>query len=189
MTNQPAKIHETAIVETERIGTGTRVWAFVHILPGAVVGERCNIGDHCFIENRVQIGNEVVIKNSVSIWDGVTLEDRVFVGPDVVFTNYVRPRAKIFADPLLTLVKHGASIGANSTLLCGISVGEWAMIGAGSVVTRDVPAFGLVFGNPGKLKGWVCSCGETLSSWIGGKARCNCGLEYVREHESRISRL
>ena len=147
--------HDTAIVETRAVGRGTRIWAFAHVLPGAVIGEDCNICDHTFIENDVRIGNRVTIKCGVQLWDGVRLEDDVFVGPNATFTNDPAPRSKKrpahFAE---TQVKRGASIGANATILPGITIGESAMIGAGSVVTRDVPAFAIVVGNPGRIVGY-----------------------------------
>lgn len=147
--------HETALVESRMIGTGTRIWAMAHILPGAVIGDDCNICDHTFIENDVLIGNRVTIKCGVQLWDGVTIEDDVFIGPNATFTNDPFPRSK--RTPIAfsrTTVKRGASIGANATLLPGISIGESAMVGAGSVVTRDVPCFAIVTGNPARIVGY-----------------------------------
>jgi len=155
--------HPTALVETDNIGDGTRIWAFAHILKGAVIGAGCNIGDHCFVESGVVIGNDVVVKNGVALWQGITLQDRVFIGPNVAFTNDIFPRAKIYrAEYEHTWLGEGASIGANATLLCGITIGRYALIGAGSVVTRDVPAFALVYGNPARQHGWACMCGNPL---------------------------
>ena len=126
-------VHPKALVETNQVGAGTRIWAFVHVLKGAVIGKDCNIGDHCFVEGGVTIGNEVVIKNGVSIWEGVTIEDRVFVGPNVAFTNDRALRAKVFRDDYdKLLVKEGASIGANATLIAPLIIGRFAMIGAGA---------------------------------------------------------
>ena len=165
--------HSTALVETESIGNGTRIWAFVHVLNGAVIGAGCNIGDHCFVESGVVIGDDVVIKNGVALWQGITVQDRVFIGPNVAFTNDIFPRAKIYHDEYEhTLIGKGASIGANATLLCGITIGQYALIGAGSVVTRDVTSFALVYGNPARQHGWICVCGNPLPAVQDGVARC-----------------
>ena len=144
--------HPQALVETSQIGEGTRIWAFAHILPGAMIGEDCNICDHVFIENDVQVGSRVTIKCGVQLWDGIRLEDDVFVGPNATFTNDPWPRSKVY-PPIFpkTLVRRGASIGANATLLPGITIGERAMIGAGAVVTRDVPPRVLVVGVPARV--------------------------------------
>lgn len=150
--------HSHALVESNRIGKGTRIWAFVHVLPGAVIGEDCNICDHVFIENDVVVGDRVTIKCGVQLWDGVMLEDDVFVGPNATFTNDMFPRSKQYPDSFSrTLVQKGASIGANATLLAGITIGENAMIGAGAVVTKDVPPNAIVVGNPARVKGYVDS--------------------------------
>lgn len=147
--------HPTALVESRKIGTGTRIWAMAHVLPGAVVGEDCNICDHTFVENDVVIGNRVTIKCGVYIWDGITIEDDVFIGPNATFTNDPFPRSKNTpAEYSKTIVKRGASIGANATLLPGISIGERAMVGAGSVVTRTVPPLAIVAGNPARIVGY-----------------------------------
>ena len=162
--------HETAIVETKNIGNETRIWAFVHILDNISIGSNCNICDHCFIEQNVAIGNNVTIKSGIYIWEGVTIEDDVFLGPNVVFTNNVRPRSKQYIVPQKTLIKKGASIGANSTILAGVTIGKFAMTGIGSVVTRDVPDHALVYGNPAKIKSWVDEFGNKISEkdgeWI-----------------------
>jgi len=144
-------IHPSAICETSNVGIGTRIWAFVHILPGAVIGKNCNICDFVFIENQVVIGDNTTIKSGVQIWDGVTIEDNVFIGPNVTFTNDKYPSSKNEDYALLkTLIARGASIGANATILPGITVGEKAIVGAGSVVTRDVAAGTTVIGNPAR---------------------------------------
>lgn len=155
-------IHPNAIVESQHIGQGTRIWAFVHILEGAVIGNNCNICDHCYIEYKVKIGNEVTIKCGVYIWENTTLDDHVFIGPNVVFTNNPRPRSKQYIEHLPTHIKEGASIGANSTILAGVTIGKYAMTGMGSVITKDVPDYALVYGNPAKWKGWVDEKGEKL---------------------------
>jgi UDP-2-acetamido-3-amino-2,3-dideoxy-glucuronate N-acetyltransferase len=147
--------HATAIVETEAIGAGTRVWAFAHILSGAVVGADCNICDHTFLENDVRLGDRVTLKCGVQVWDGITMEDDVFVGPNATFSNDPFPRSRhrppAFAR---TLIKRGASIGANATVLPGLTIGEYAMVGAGAVVTRDVPPNAIVTGNPARIVGY-----------------------------------
>jgi acetyltransferase-like isoleucine patch superfamily enzyme len=156
-------IHPSAIVETSQIGKDTRIWAFVHILKGAIIGENCNICDHCFIENEVIIGNNVTIKSGIYIWNGVTLEDNVFLGPNVVLTNDLRPRSKVYHKEIAkTVIRKNASIGANSTVLCGVSIGEYAMAGIGSVITKDIPAYALVYGNPARQHGWVDESGDKL---------------------------
>jgi len=173
-------VHEKALVETEEIGAGTRIWAFAHVMDGAKIGPDCNICDHVFVETGAVIGRGVTVKNNVLVWDGVTVEDDVFLGPNVVFTNDLTPRAHIkkhrdqFAR---TRVKRGATIGANATIVCGITVGAMAFIGAGSVVTRDIPSHGLAVGNPARLRGWVCECGLTLPDDL----RCSCGRRYVAD--------
>lgn len=150
--------HEQAIVETETVGEGTRVWAFAHILKGAVIGRDCNICDHTFIEGDVVVGDRVTIKSGVQLWDGVRLEDDVFIGPNATFTNDEFPRSKQYKDAdsmLLTVVRAGASIGANATILPGVIIGERAMVGAGAVVTHDVPRETIVAGNPARITGYV----------------------------------
>lgn len=147
--------HALAVVETQSVGKGTRIWAFAHILPGAKIGANCNICDHTFIENDVLIGDRVTIKCGVYVWDGVRLEDEVFVGPSVTFTNDKLPRSGVHNKPLITTVKGGASLGANSTIMPGITIGSRALVGAGAVVTRDVPPWAIVTGNPARITGYV----------------------------------
>jgi len=168
-------VHPTAIVEGDvKIGKNTRIWHFVHVRRGARIGENCNIGKGVYIDKDVEIGNNVKIQNFVSVYHGVKIEDDVFIGPHATFTNDLYPRSFNEDWELVpTLVKKGASIGANATIVCGIVIGEYAMIGAGAVVTKDVPPFGLVYGNPARLKGFVCYCGRKLS-------------EIVKETESEV---
>jgi UDP-2-acetamido-3-amino-2,3-dideoxy-glucuronate N-acetyltransferase len=160
-------VHALAICESKQIGSGTRIWAFAHILPGAKIGANCNLGENVFVENKVSIGAHCTIKNGVALWDFVTLEDGVFVGPNAIFTNDLRPRAFIRrnCDTFLpTRVKRGATVGANVTIVCGTTIGPYALIGAGTVVVNDVPSHALVVGNPGKVIGKVCFCGAALDA-------------------------
>jgi acetyltransferase-like isoleucine patch superfamily enzyme len=161
---QPAPFfHPQALVETSDVGAGTRIWAFAHVLDGAVIGRDCNVCDHTFIENDVDIGDRVTIKSGVYIWTGALIEDDVFIGPNVTFTNDRRPRSKRYPPRYETLIlRRGCSIGAAAVLLPGIEIGEYAMIGAGAVVTRSVPAHALVVGNPARVVGAVCRCGRKL---------------------------
>ncbi|MGA9099862.1 MAG: acyltransferase [Methanotrichaceae archaeon] len=160
--------HPTAIVESDAIGEGTKIWHFVHIRKGSKIGKNCNIGKSVYVDADAVIGNNVKIQNFVSVYKGVVIEDDVFIGPSATFTNDLYPRAFIWDEEhvIPTNVGKGASIGANSTIICGTTIGEYAMIGAGSVVTKDVPAFGLVYGSPAEFKGYVCYCGRMLKSVI-----------------------
>ncbi len=158
-------IHPQALVESGEIGAGTRVWAFAHVMSGARIGAGCNICDHAFIESGAVVGNGVTVKNGVAIWDRVTIEDHVFLGPNCVLTNDFNPRAavrKSHAELLPTRIGRGATIGANATLVCGVTIGRGAFIGAGTVVIRDVPDFALMVGNPARQTGWMCACGTRL---------------------------
>lgn len=157
--------HESAIVDAEaKVGEGTRIWQFCNIMGNTAIGKNCNIGAYVFVESDVRIGNGVKVKNNVSLYKGVELEDDVFIGPNAVFTNVINPRSFIERKSEFrpTIVKKGASIGANATIVCGHTVGEYALIGAGTVVTKDVPPHALVVGNPGRIRGYVCECGENL---------------------------
>lgn len=157
--------HDQAIVESQHIEEGTRIWAFAHVLPGARIGRQCNICDHVFVENDVLIGNRVTIKCGVQVWDGITLEDDVFVGPNATFTNDNFPRSKVYPEKFnRTVVRKGASIGANATILSGLTIGPGAMVGAGAVVTGDVPPNAIVVGNPARISGYVSAAKNTSIS-------------------------
>ncbi len=175
--------HKRAIVEPNvTIGAGTKIWAFVHILPGAVIGSECNICDRTFIEGDVCIGDRVTIKCGVSLWDGLVVEDDVFIGPNAAFTNDPRPRSRFRpATYPRTRLKEGCSLGANCAILPGLTIGRWAMVGAGAVVTRDVPDFGLVVGVPARLKGWVCRCGKKPVLAADSRWLCSCGRTYYQK--------
>lgn len=179
MSDKEFFAHPQAIVDTPSVGQGTRIWAFSHVMKGAQIGRNCNIGEQCYVEGGVVIGDDVVMKNGVALWEGIRIEDRVFLGPNCSFTNDRMPRSKIFKDPVSTLVRVGASIGANATIICGIQIGIYALVGAGSVVTRNVPDFGLVVGNPARLRGYVCSCGNKLVFDSKDEAACNCGNRFL----------
>jgi acetyltransferase-like isoleucine patch superfamily enzyme len=172
-------IHPTALVASRRIGDGTRIWAFVNVLEGATIGKDCNICDRCFIENDVVIGDGVTVKCGVSLYDGVRLEDGVFVGPDVSFSNDPRPRSGVRFDTYpRTTVRMSASLGAGTVLLPHVTIGRFAMVGAGSLVTRDVPDYALAYGNPARRHGSVCRCGQTLR-FESGRAACGCGRAFL----------
>ena len=158
-------VHESSYVDDgARIGRGSKIWHFSHVMPGAVIGERCNLGQNVVVMPGTRIGNNVKIQNNVSIYEGVELEDDVFCGPACVFTNVLNPRSHVSRkrEYRRTLVRRGASIGANATIVCGVTLGEYAFIGAGAVVTSDVPPFALMVGVPARRVGWMCQCGERL---------------------------
>ena len=170
--------HPLAMVETDEIGEGTRVWAYAHVMRGARVGSGCNLGEGVFVESGVVVGNDVTVKNGVALYDRVVVEDEVFLGPNCVFTNDLRPRSGRFKRPvtsfLPTVIRRGATIGANATVVCGHEIGEYAMVAAGAVVTKDVGAYVLVAGVPARPIGFVCACGESLRSDLS----CVCGRTY-----------
>jgi len=180
MTNL-VTIHPTAIVDDgATLGAGTRVWHWVHISAGATIGERCSFGQNVYVGNDVLIGNNVKVQNNVSIYDAVTLEDDVFCGPSMVFTNVNNPRSHVVRknEYRRTIVRRGASIGANATIVCGHEIGEYAFIGAGAVITRNVPAYALMAGTPARRIGWMCACGERLPEQIDEHDCPACGQRY-----------
>ncbi len=155
-------IHPTAIVGSKKIGNDTKIWQYVVILDGSEIGSNCNINFSCFIEQGVKVGNNVTIKSGIYLWDGIECEDDVFLGPNVVFTNDIFPRSKQYKEPVKTLIKKGASIGANSTILAGVTIGKYALTGIGSVITKDIPDYSLYFGNPARFQGWIDEFGNKL---------------------------
>ena len=180
-------VHETAIIdEGARIGAGSKIWHWVHICGGAVIGEQCTLGQNVFVGNRVRIGNNVKIQNNVSVYDDVTLEDDVFCGPSMVFTNVYNPRAAVSRKDEFrkTLVRKGATLGANCTIVCGVTIGAYAFLGAGAVVNRDVADYALMLGVPARQVGWMSEYGERLDLPLQGTARAQCshtGQDYVLE--------
>jgi UDP-2-acetamido-3-amino-2,3-dideoxy-glucuronate N-acetyltransferase len=182
----PYFVHQSSFVDEGcEIGEGTKIWHFCHVMTGARIGRGCSIGQNVVVSSGVVVGNNVKIQNNVSVYTGVTLEDDVFCGPSMVFTNVVNPRSHVPRkdEYRATLVRRGATLGANSTILCGHTVGAYAFIGAGAVVIRDVPDFALVVGNPGRITGWMCRCGVKLAAGAGmpEHAVCStCGASYRR---------
>ena len=174
------KVHPLSDVQSINIGTDTVIWQYSVILPGAAIGSNCNINAHCFIENDVRIGNNVTVKCGVFIWDGITVEDDVHIGPNVTFTNDLYPRSKHKFELARTILKKGSSIGANATIIAGITIGESALIGAGSVVTKNVPNNELWMGNPARQKGFVCDCGHKLDEDL-HCSQCNSDYRIVNE--------
>jgi acetyltransferase-like isoleucine patch superfamily enzyme len=157
-------IHEKSEVHSRNIGENTRIWQYCVVLEGAKIGDNCNINAHCLIENDVIIGNNVTVKCGVYLWDGLRVEDNVFIGPNVTFTNDLLPRSKQYPDKFQeTHIERWASIGAGATILCGITIGEFSMIGAGAVVTKNIPPFSLWYGNPAVMHGYICRCGRRVS--------------------------
>ncbi len=174
-------VHESSFVDAgAKIGSGTKIWHFCHIMPGSEIGERCSLGQNVVVMPGTKIGNNVKIQNNVSIYEGVILEDDVFCGPSCVFTNVGNPRSHVSrkSEYEATVVRRGASIGANATIICGVTLGEYCFVGAGAVVTSDVPPYALMVGVPARRVGWMCYCGERLHL-AGGNGTCGrCGLAY-----------
>ena len=176
-------IHETAIVdEPANIGLGTKIWHFSHIMPSVKIGKDCVVGQNCYISSRAVLGNNVKLQNNVSVYDLVELEDNVFVGPSAVFTNDINPRSAFpkGGEWVPTIVKEHATIGANATIICGITIGKAAFIGAGALVNKDVPDFAIVIGMPARIIGWMCSCGKKLR-FYSNIAQCECGKKYLKK--------
>lgn len=175
------KVHERALCESEDVGEDTRIWAFAHVMAGARLGRRCNVGDHAFVETGAVLGDDVTLKNGVAVWNHVTLGDRVFVGPGVTFTNELRPRVERHRaeggfDAVPTRVEAGATLGAACVIVCGVTVGEGAFVAAGALVTKSVPAYARVMGAPARFVAWVCGCGRDLDADL----VCACGRRYER---------
>lgn len=187
-------VHPTAIVDPgAQIGEGTRIWHFSHVMPTARIGRHCSLGQNVFVANQVVIGDHVKIQNNVSLYEGVVLEDYVFCGPSMVFTNVRTPRAayprNTSSDYHVTRVRHGASIGANATVVCGVTVGRWSFIAAGAVVTKDVPDYALIMGVPGRQAGWVSEAGLTLH-FDSGRAVCpQTGQVYLLRTPTQVERV
>jgi UDP-2-acetamido-3-amino-2,3-dideoxy-glucuronate N-acetyltransferase len=196
MSDQPSYyVHPSSYVDDGcQIGAGTKVWHFSHVMAGAVLGERCNIGQNVVISPDVVLGNNVKVQNNVSIYTGVILEDDVFCGPSMVFTNVINPRSHVVRkhEYQQTRVGRGASLGANCTVVCGHDIGRFAFVGAGAVVTKHIPDYALVVGNPGRITGWVCECGIKLASGATppASARCAaCGTAYATDSQGRLARI
>ena len=177
----PYFVHESSYIDDGAvIGGGTKIWHFCHVLPGAVIGERCNLGQNVVVMGGSRLGNNVKVQNNVSIYEGVILEDDVFCGPSCVFTNVTNPRAHVSrkSEYRRTLVRKGSSIGANATIVCGVTLGEYSFIGAGAVVRSDVPAYALMVGVPARRAGWMCQCGVRLQLQDGRASCAACGATY-----------
>jgi UDP-2-acetamido-3-amino-2,3-dideoxy-glucuronate N-acetyltransferase len=191
VTSRDYFVHNSAYIDEPcNIGTGSQIWHFSHLMSEVVLGEKCKIGQNVFIATGVTVGNNVKIQNNVSIYAGVILEDDVFCGPSCVFTNINTPRSAVarntIDDYLITRVKQGATIGANATIVCGHTIGKYAFIGAGATVTKDIPDYALVYGNPAHQHGWMCECGLKLPEAIDGTISC---LKCDRQYQLTAARL
>ena len=182
-------VHPHALCETDKVGARTRIWAFAHVLPGAVIGTDCNVCDHAFVEGGVRVGSGVTIKNGVQLFDGVVVDDDVFLGPHCIFTNDRNPRAAVkkgISQRVPTRLGRGCTVGANATIVCGVTLYPGAFVGAGAVVVKSVPAYAMVVGNPARQVGWMCSCGGRLDESL----VCQCGLRFrVRSSEEGLEQL
>ncbi len=186
---KPYFLHESAYVDEPCvIGCGTKIWHFSHIMKNCRLGENCNLGQNVVVSPDVVLGNNVKIQNNVSVYTGCVLEDDVFCGPSMVFTNVINPRSHVVRrdEYKTTLVRKGASLGANSTIVCGITIGRYAFVGAGSVVTRDVPDYALIYGNPARARGWICQCGVKLT-FHGDRSECAACNAVYKKHNDIIS--
>ena len=192
MNRESFSVHETAVIDNgAKIGEGTRIWHWTHVCAKAVVGKNCSLGQNVFVGNKTVIGNNVKIQNNVSIYDGVILEDDVFCGPSMVFTNVYNPRSEVtrkdeYRD---TLVKKGATLGANCTIVCGVTIGKYAFIGAGAVINRDVPAYALMVGVPARQIGWMSEYGEQLDLPLSGQGETKCkhSMRIYHLHNNKLS--
>jgi len=192
MNNKSFFAHETAVIDEGcAIGQGTKIWHFSHIMPNSTIGNNCNIGQNVVISPQVSLGNNVKVQNNVSIYTGVICEDDVFLGPSMVFTNVMNPRSAVNrkAEYMRTLVRKGASIGANATIVCGNNIGEYAFIGAGSVVTKEIPAYALIVGNPGKQIGWMSEYGQRLDFSDSDTAICSESHEKYKIDNNIVTKL
>lgn len=190
-------VHESSYVDQHStIGAGTKIWHFCHIMKNSIIGRDCNLGQNVVVSPECVLGNNVKIQNNVSVYTGVVLEDDVFCGPSCVFTNVTNPRSHVSRrdEYKRTLVKQGATIGANATIVCGVTLGRYCFVGAGSVVTRDIPDYAMVYGNPARLRGWMCSCGIKLDLLVSDEkeriAVCqSCGRHYRKEDHAVCSAI
>lgn len=192
MTKKIYFIHETAVVDNgARIGNGTKVWHFSHLMPNCVIGENCSLGQNVFIASHVVLGNNVKVQNNVSVYEGVVCEDDVFLGPSMVFTNVINPRSAVVrkTEYKKTLVKKGATIGANATIICGVEIGEYAFIGAGTVVTKNVNAYALVVGNPAIQTGWMSESGNKLEFNSEGIAICAESKQRYKLEQGQVKKM
>ena len=192
MSKKSYFIHETAVVDNgARIGNGTKVWHFSHLMPNCIIGENCSLGQNVYIASHVSLGNNVKVQNNVSIYEGVVCEDDVFLGPSMVFTNVINPRSAVIRknEYKKTLIKKGVTIGANATILCGIEIGEYAFIGAGAVVTKNIIAYALVTGNPAKQMGWMSEAGNKLEFNAEGIAICIESKEQYKLEAGSVTKI